>query len=469
MIKGDVLNVLDFGAIGDGITDDTAAIQAAINSGIANDKAVFIPAGTYILAGVLTGGANLHLFGEGVGLTILQKKTSSTGHILDILGTTPKYNIDINNITFDCNLVDAGIYCEYINNAIFSNCEIKNTPFWGLVVGKNISTSSTIVNNNVTIQNCVFDNNTQTYEHVLVFNSENVLVDNCYFKTAANGIGVGLYQWTTNVTVSNCYFTDLNKAVYYSVTCNNTKFINCTFKHNKEGVQGGNESDNGLFGISHVYNITFDTCYFEDIYDASYALQLGRTNGAIVNNCTFYNNYGSGILINDRGIGTAAGAPSINTTISNSVFRNNTAINASSINYPSIHFQTSSAALYTLISNCLIYDDRATPFSLYPIVFEGAVTISDVNIVNSRLSAYSSAQSVAINGATIGSNVWLIDCQNTTNAIGVGIRRKMFGTGTPEAAVTAGIGSTFNRTDGGASTSIYIKESGTGNTGWVAK
>jgi len=43
------------------------------------------------------------------------------------------------------------------------------------------------------------------------------------------------------------------------------------------------------------------------------------------------------------------------------------------------------------------------------------------------------------------------------------------GTGTPEGAVTAGIGSTYRRTDGGAGTSFYIKESGTGNTGWVAK
>lgn len=42
-------------------------------------------------------------------------------------------------------------------------------------------------------------------------------------------------------------------------------------------------------------------------------------------------------------------------------------------------------------------------------------------------------------------------------------------TGTPEAAVTADIGCTAVRTDGGASTTFYVKESGTGNTGWVAK
>lgn len=44
-----------------------------------------------------------------------------------------------------------------------------------------------------------------------------------------------------------------------------------------------------------------------------------------------------------------------------------------------------------------------------------------------------------------------------------------YGAGTPESAVTADVGSTFHRTDGGAGTSLYVKESGSGNTGWVGK
>lgn len=43
------------------------------------------------------------------------------------------------------------------------------------------------------------------------------------------------------------------------------------------------------------------------------------------------------------------------------------------------------------------------------------------------------------------------------------------GAGSPEGVVTAGIGSTFRRTNGGALTSFYVKETGAGNTGWVAK
>lgn len=43
------------------------------------------------------------------------------------------------------------------------------------------------------------------------------------------------------------------------------------------------------------------------------------------------------------------------------------------------------------------------------------------------------------------------------------------GSGTPEATVTAPIGSLAMRSDGGAGTSLYVKQSGTGNTGWAAK
>lgn len=44
-----------------------------------------------------------------------------------------------------------------------------------------------------------------------------------------------------------------------------------------------------------------------------------------------------------------------------------------------------------------------------------------------------------------------------------------YGAGSPEGVLTAAVGSTYRRTDGGAATSFYVKETGTGNTGWVAK
>lgn len=53
--------------------------------------------------------------------------------------------------------------------------------------------------------------------------------------------------------------------------------------------------------------------------------------------------------------------------------------------------------------------------------------------------------------------------------VGLGTQLITGSTGTPEGSVTAPVGSLFLRSDGGAVTTLYIKETGTGNTGWVAK
>lgn len=43
------------------------------------------------------------------------------------------------------------------------------------------------------------------------------------------------------------------------------------------------------------------------------------------------------------------------------------------------------------------------------------------------------------------------------------------GYGSPLNVVVAGVGSIYQRLDGGASTTLYVKESATDATGWVAK
>lgn len=65
----DVINIKDFGAKGDGITDDAAAIQAAINAAEAKGGGiVFMPAGVYILTSTLTiDSPGVILEGEGYG------------------------------------------------------------------------------------------------------------------------------------------------------------------------------------------------------------------------------------------------------------------------------------------------------------------------------------------------------------------------------------------------------------------
>jgi hypothetical protein len=86
-------------------------------------------------------------------------------------------------------------------------------------------------------------------------------------------------------------------------------------------------------------------------------------------------------------------------------------------------------------------------------------------------------RSTATNGRVIltygaGGNVLISNDSFSAEAtihLGSGGPRIISGAGTPEAVVTAPIGSLFLRSDGGAGTTLYVKESGAGNTGWIAK
>jgi hypothetical protein len=458
------VSVKDFGAKGDNTTDDTASIQYAINYGLSNGNAIYIPSGTYILNGTLTGGANLKIYGDGVGSSILKKKTASSGHIINFYGTTNKSNIEIFHIEFQVNSIDSGIFAEYVTNFYVHDCAFSNIPYWGIVVGVQNGADATIRNTNVLIENCIFTNITSTYEGVLIFNTQDATVENCRFVTGTNSIGIGIYQNCERISVTNCYFK-LHIGMYYSVSCNNITILNCKFDTCDSAIQGANLSDNGAFGATFVQNLIIDACSF--LSTNGVALSLGAVRNGSISNSMFYYGRQQGIFINAGG--TGVNLQSQNISIISCGFKNN-GFSTVGIYTAGILFGAIGGSMYTTISNCSFDDDQGTPTQLYPISFDGAFTYSDVNISNSRVSAYSTAFSIGLNtGTTIGSNIWLIDCQNTSNALPIGVRRKMFGIGTPESFITAAIGSTFNRTDGGAGTTFYVKESGTGNTGWIGK
>jgi len=76
MIQGDVVNVLDFGAVGDGTTDDAAAIQAAMDSVAYADQPITVflpntPTSIYAIStSLIIKNSHLHLVGEGGRVTI---------------------------------------------------------------------------------------------------------------------------------------------------------------------------------------------------------------------------------------------------------------------------------------------------------------------------------------------------------------------------------------------------------------
>lgn len=73
MIRGTPASVLDYGAVGDGVTDDTAAIQAALD---ANDN-IWFPAGTYLVSSTIRASRVVSIDGESE--AVLKAKSGFTG------------------------------------------------------------------------------------------------------------------------------------------------------------------------------------------------------------------------------------------------------------------------------------------------------------------------------------------------------------------------------------------------------
>jgi hypothetical protein len=97
------VDVKDFDAVGDGVTDDTAAIQAAVTHSVTQGKSLRIPAGTYLYSS-LTGldQNNVTIFGDGSNNTVL--KYTGTGDAL-VFGTAAGFRqgINISGITVEGN------------------------------------------------------------------------------------------------------------------------------------------------------------------------------------------------------------------------------------------------------------------------------------------------------------------------------------------------------------------------------
>jgi len=113
LISAPVLNVKSFGALGDGSTDDTTAINAGLNSLVTSGGTLFFPAGNYRISSRIQVPTIVKMQGAG-------KRTS----FITALGGFPSSTVlvqlgrDTDSTVFDCGLLDLTVDCNAIAGSI---------------------------------------------------------------------------------------------------------------------------------------------------------------------------------------------------------------------------------------------------------------------------------------------------------------------------------------------------------------
>lgn len=133
MVLGDSVNVHQFGAVGDGVTDDTKAIQAAINN--ATYKIIeFNNNKTYLIRSTITiNQNNVILNGNGATLCPLYCDGINISPVKDI-NETPS-DITVNKLRIDCNsAMSAGIIIHGSSKIDITGCTLFNVSSKGIII-----------------------------------------------------------------------------------------------------------------------------------------------------------------------------------------------------------------------------------------------------------------------------------------------------------------------------------------------
>lgn len=176
MIDGALFNVLDYGAVGDGVTDDTAAIQAAINAAQAQGGGIVkLPYGQFLVSELVLSGSQVVLEGSVNAYTYSNPQATSV-----LVCNTGVWAVRI--------IVDS------------SCCGLRNL---GLLSNGIISTTSPFIPTQYGVEYGVLIENGQTYmENVTVYGFQ-------YGCTIANAGNSNLFL--------NCSFS-FNTRVGFAVT-----------------------------------------------------------------------------------------------------------------------------------------------------------------------------------------------------------------------------------------------------------
>lgn len=149
---GDYVSVKDFGAIGNGTTDDTTAVQNAINSLSTNGGALYFPIGRYRLTSTITLKPNVSIIGEQKGEWgspnvpgVVFIKDHTTGDVLYSPATQTIASVSFENFYIEGNKGGIGgssgngIQILNCHDVIFRRVWIKECPSSGFIIGQGAS------------------------------------------------------------------------------------------------------------------------------------------------------------------------------------------------------------------------------------------------------------------------------------------------------------------------------------------
>lgn len=213
-----VFNVKAYGAIGNGVVDDSNAVLAAISAASgAGGGVVQFPAGTYLITKTLFVPTNTTL----QGISKNTAKIIAGNNVSTFTGGNPNAMIMLNssnsgieNLTIDGNInnntaqVFAGIgQSQPVSNVIIQNCIIQNTINAAILLLPNTSVSQNVIIRNNLIQNSGWDG-------IAAYSLYNFLISgNSIISTGSNGIVTG-YSNTNAAIAQHGRITDnyVNKA-----------------------------------------------------------------------------------------------------------------------------------------------------------------------------------------------------------------------------------------------------------------
>ena len=186
--SGKVYNVKELGAIGDGIANDTAAIQKTINTA-PDGSTIYFPAGTYDVANLqVKNRSGLSFVGEGRGSLIKQKTGAQR-----IATFTSSRDIVIAKLAFDANGITsyggvvfyAATDVRIENNSFIDSAPkpIGRTDRYSFVFGKSAEPSR-----NIKILNNVIEDLQLEVDH-----SKGVVIEGNTVSRAVNTAGIGIF------------------------------------------------------------------------------------------------------------------------------------------------------------------------------------------------------------------------------------------------------------------------------------